>query len=193
MSNCDKVLVQQYWSNKFSSRYNRELFLYGAKQPAYGTKQSFTLDGQYLHIEHMQNPICKKKISRMSIESDVSFFLVAFWLVFQQLSFSTGWFVFSNSNKPNEVIMIISFNECPVLIEEQSILGFRVSVLHVFHDSRGPPALVVVLYWPCGPNITLRAQILPTDQSWTSIVYSVSFRKHTFMLSQALIQPLSEN
>lgn len=69
-------------------------------------------------------------------------------------------------------MVIIKFNQCPVLIGQQSILGFVVLALHVLCHSSKPAAVIVTL---CRPNrMTPRAK---TGPSLTPLIESKRRRR----------------
>lgn len=72
-----------------------------------------------------------------------------------------------------EVKLMISVTQRPVLIEQQSILGFVVLALHVLEAGLmlAHAALVVTACWPHGPYIkTRRGQIWSTGQCLAPVV-----------------------
>lgn len=70
----------------------------------------------------------KRKLSKKKMNGILRLFFTCSFLIniSTVIFFHEMVYCFSNSNKPHEVVMIILYNKCPVLIEEWSILGFRV-------------------------------------------------------------------
>lgn len=85
------------------------------------------------------------------------------------------------------MIIFIFFNQRPVLIEQQSILGFLVFVLHVLCNSCGPVDLVVIFEWRGKYNNTADQSLTPVSSRDNSVSCDLSSLKSSWRQQRSTV------